>query len=479
MPDLRTQLRTYVEATIERIDSDDIAAAVSGAPLVEHRTTWPTRPPLVAALSAIAVLVFIGGTAWLVGDRATPTADPSPVAVTGPVAVTTPEFPPPAEAETPVTAPTPAAPLLNWMRVPDQEAFADAAILAVTAGGPGFVAVGVAAEEPPRVDDRDFHFDAAVWVSTDGVTWDRIDDPSFTGRADVCGSLDGYQSMVDVAAGPLGIIAVGRDGCNSAVWISQDGRTWTEVIDDEWRSNPVAVQGIAAGGPGWVAVGSDVNVDGVVWVSTDGMDWTAVQDDDLLATGVGRVEIYGVTAGGPGLVAVGKIGFEDAGARSAIWVSTDGLDWERLPDGTIGGKGLFRIEHDPKSGRLIAFSRPGAGEPGYVSWTSSDGINWIPSASLSPSAGSGVAWNGDRLVAGGGGRERGIFLWASTDGGTTWAEIGRDDPAFGISHLVRDVVSVGSRVVVVGYEPGVLSKAGWGEANGSTGAVWVGEWVEG
>lgn len=458
---------------LDHVDPEEFEVALAE---IEHRWEFGHEPPriptarhtgwlqpaFVAAGAGLLVILAISAPILLLRGGGQPAADTSlpPVTTTLPITTTAP-------APTTLPPPIPAAPLLSWERVEDQEAFADAAILAVTSGGPGLVAVGEADEE---ARPGEYRGDVAVWVSADGTAWERVDDPSFTGEPDSgCTTLGLYQGVWRVASGPLGIVATGRDACNGAVWVSDDGRAWTEVIDHDWRKNPIAVAGgITAGGPGWVAVGGDGHRNGAIWVSEDGLDWTAVQDDDLLASAGSHVYLSDIAAGGPGLVAVGSTGFWEAGTeRSAIWVSTDGFDWERLPDDTIDHGELIRIVRDETGKRLMVISRPTSTVPDWMLWTSSDGINWSPSSSPG-SLIDGVSWNDDRIVAAG---------LVSTDGGATWTDVSHDLPGLDGHSIMGDVAGFGDQIVVVGYQPGILSRAGWGEAAGSTAAIWIGEWA--
>jgi hypothetical protein len=425
---------------------------------------WYRRPAATVALAALGVCAVIIPIALLAGRAGDVAIEPSTT-----IPLTTTAAPPVTMAAPPTTMPVPtvAAPLLTWVRVEDQEIFADAAILAVTRGGPGLIAVGETAETGSYDDSVG---DVAVWVSADGMAWEPIHDPSFAGQPDSTCAPRGvnYQGVRDVASGPLGIVATGTDGCHAAVWISDDGRTWTEVIDDDWFENPGMIWSVTAGGPGWVVVGGDGHGNGVVWVSEDGVDWTTIQDDDLVAATGSRVDLWDVTVGGPGLVAVGSTGFRRSGSQqSAIWVSTDGFDWEKLPDDTIDHGALFWIDRDETSDRLIVLSRVTMTAPDWMTWTSTDGINWNLTGVLGESTAGGVAWSGDRLVAAG---------MVSTDGGATWIDISRDLPGFD-GHFMSDVTGFGDQIIMVGYQPGVLSRAGLAEAPGSMATIWIGEWA--
>jgi hypothetical protein len=427
---------------------------------------WYRRPAATVALAALGVCAVIIPIALLAGRAGDVAIEPSTT-----IPLTTTAAPPVTMAAPPTTMPVPTvvAPLLTWVRVEDQEMFAGAAIKAVTRGGPGLIAVGEA-----DVGDQpdEYRGDVAVWVSVDGMAWDRIHDPSFAGQPDSTCSpfedmIDIDQEVVDVASGPLGTVVTGWDACHGAVWISDDGRTWTEVIDDDWLGNSLAVRSVTAGGPGWVAVGGDGHGNGVVWVSEDGVDWTAVHDEDFQAPTESRVDLLDVTTGGPGLVAVGSTGFwRTESEQAAIWVSADGFEWEKLPDDTIDHGGLFPIVRDETSDRLMVFSHLTSTAPDWMTWMSTDGINWSPAGSPEEQIES-VAWNGDRLVAAG---------RVSTDGGATWRDTRRDLPEFG-SYALSDIIGFGDQIIMVGYQPGVLSRAGAGAAAGSTAAIWIGEWA--
>jgi hypothetical protein len=175
----------------------------------------------------------------------------------------------------------------TWTQLPDRMS-----IDSMVVGGPGLVAVG----------GRD------VWTSPDGYTWTRVPhDPSAFGKG----------TMVDVAAGMSGLVAVGfqRDErylMYAAVWTSPDGFSWTRVPHDEatFAGFHWDMTSVAAVGDGFVAVGSWAEPN--VWTSTDGVTWTRVPDDDTV---FGEESIHKVITGGPGIVALDSIGPQ-------MWVAT-------------------------------------------------------------------------------------------------------------------------------------------------------------
>ncbi len=239
----------------------------------------------------------------------------------------------------------------------------------VTAGGPGLVAVGW--------DFSGGNEDAAVWTSPDGISWSRVpDDGAVFGG-------EGYQLMNGVTAGGPGLVAVGTDrsGIDAAVWTSPDGISWSRVPDDGSVLSGDGVQwmwSVTAGGPGLVAVGTDWSgTDAAVWISPDGLSWTRVPDDDAVFGGDGGQWMGGVAAGGPGLVAVGW-DFSGGDRDAAVWTSPDGISWSRVPDekAVFGGEGDQEMVSVTVGGPgLVAVGWDGGNDVAAV-WTSPDGISW-------------------------------------------------------------------------------------------------------
>jgi hypothetical protein len=236
-----------------------------------------------------------------------------------------------------------------WSRVPHDEAVfggpGDQWMLWVTSGGPGLVAVGQA-----QSDDGDRV--AAVWTSTDGRVWSRVPHDE---------TVFGDATMWSVTAGGPGLVAVGDGDWAAAVWTSSDGRVWSRVSHDEKVFGGQGMLSVTVGGPGLVAVGHGLGA--AVWTSTDGRVWSRVPHDESVFGGPDIQEMRSVTAGGPGLVAVGGAWSEAVGWVAAVWTSTDGRVWSRVPhdravfdDGmwmqsvTAGGPGLVAVGWQHGSG---------------------------------------------------------------------------------------------------------------------------------
>jgi len=238
---------------------------------------------------------------------------------------------------------------LDWTRLDDTADFVAPGgrdILAVATDGQTLVAVGVdcAGEDWDTAD-----CDAAVWTSPDGYTWARVphDENVFGGPhdQDMFAVTAGGPGFVAVGLDHVW----GDDAAAMAVWVSPDGHDWTRVPHDDAvfgdASLLTAAQDVVTGGPGLVAVGHETAAlgglgkhEGVVWASADGFTWTRVEDQPGFS-GNGDQGIHTVAAFGSGLVAAGwDTSTPDPDA--VLWGSADGYDWTRLTlDATALGRG--------------------------------------------------------------------------------------------------------------------------------------------
>jgi hypothetical protein len=233
----------------------------------------------------------------------------------------------------------------------------------MAAGGLGFVVVG------PR-DDRRGQQMAGVWRSTDGAAWAYPpQDTPLTGRA---GEI---ATPITVALGRPGILVLGtsvpladplprvEDG---AVWLSSDGRRWERVEAGAAFAGPGTQQPTAVTwtGASFVAVGASSSRPGgrltpAAWVSPDGRSWRAAPAGAFaLPDGGpdGDARLTSVAAANGCLVAGGLIG-----TAPRLWTSADGLAWTPLapPPGTsaldVHGKVVIAARADQL---LVAFSQP-------------------------------------------------------------------------------------------------------------------------
>jgi hypothetical protein len=200
----------------------------------------------------------------------------------------------------------------EWERVDSPAYVADTytAILRVAVGPDGLlIASGLYGNDWVR------------YVSSDGLTWELLAPGGFTG--DVYGTDSGF----------IGFSEVPRDGgvgSDAGVWLSTDGREWMRVEDDaslateedDWT---VSIVNVAEGGPGIVAIGHSGLSGGIgtelpgvdrmaVWLSADGTDWERLPDlEDTWAATISKdPETERLVVSG-----------------TDMWTSMDGYDWTK------------------------------------------------------------------------------------------------------------------------------------------------------
>ena len=188
----------------------------------------------------------------------------------------------------------------------------------VVAGGPGLIAVGdtnLAGEG----------WNAEIWVSTDGDVWDRLEEPG----AGLSGAGDQLLNVVE--AGPDDLVAAGFDsagdmGRDAAVWTSSDGLTWTQVGDRGVLGGPndQEIHGLARVGTGWVAGGwthpEPGDKDAAIWASEDGVTWVPREDAGAGLGGPGAQQVETVAASGSVVIAIGAESGLDAGTDGMVWI---------------------------------------------------------------------------------------------------------------------------------------------------------------
>ena len=378
----------------------------------------------------------------------------------------------------------------------------------VAVGGPGLVAAGAA--------DGSYYTDAAVWTSTDGDTWVRVgDDPAVFGDESSANGIEGNQVIIDLTTGSLGVVAVGADGkpgdYDAAVWVSADGLVWERLPHDDevfGGEGDQVMLSVVQTKDTVVAVGESAG-HAAGWVSNDGKEWTRALIDGRPDGGPEPSAMIDVALGGPGLVAVGSsVSSTDFEQHPAVWLSADGTTWSRLPDDTSGASSGVEIgESTIHRMTLVA-----AGDSGLVAigpnlagpvvWISSDGFEWhmldaefFDAPTATHAVVSDVVWDGDLLVAVG--EFEGnqywpelVALWVSVDGGATW-QVGSEQEAApggaGVSYTALPIppptphlTRFGSSLVVVGNDSIPTDQIINGYVQyARTAAVWVASLTDG
>jgi len=178
----------------------------------------------------------------------------------------------------------------------------NAAARDVTAIGNGFVAAG--REALSRFEREP---DPAVWRSRNGKGWDSLESP-YSARPH-------NQGIMSIVAWRNGFLAGGFDSgagtFDAAIWRSLDGVTWDRIPDDEsvfgGPENQV-ILAIAEESGLLIAAGVDGIKDGEdasVWLSLDGEEWRRLRPDEAVFGGDGRQTIRGVVVRGREIIAVG------------------------------------------------------------------------------------------------------------------------------------------------------------------------------
>ena len=183
-------------------------------------------------------------------------------------------------------------------------------------------------------------FQADVWRSADGERWDLVTaTAAFQGRTEHRLAVHGDRLWL--VAGQMATPGAHNGVRQSDVWVSDDGERWTEVTSDagfEERSNFGLV---SYGGSLWVIGGDNLKpIDffgfpvttavglNDVWVSGNGRDWTEV---DQTAGFQARINFKRVVHTGGYFWLMGGSDFV-LGEFADVWRSADAANWQRVTD---------------------------------------------------------------------------------------------------------------------------------------------------
>ncbi len=306
-------------------------------------------------------------------------------------------------------------------------------------GPAGYVSI-----DPHPLDDVGSPLQSTMFFSADGFNWEETTTIT-TAR------------LSGVTPGGPGFVAVGSrrisgDLLGPAVWVSTDGRSWTEVTGVPAPSSAATapllatadlipfigswMTDVAFDGDLLVAVGEVVGSPGAVWTSLDGTIWSLVAGTPF---GEDNTRPEWIAAGAPGWMVVTREHIEgDAPGPMFTWWSSDGSTWTRAEDdGSFGaGTGFGPFVHG-LLGFGDGFVMVGMHDLDPVAWVSADGRSWSAPYTLPtrPETGSSfvhdAATDGELIVVVGddvifdpglGPATSDASIWVSATG-TEWAQV--------------------------------------------------------
>jgi len=290
---------------------------------------------------------------------------------------------------------------LHWTQVTKPQAFAhtqaNSGRFNVFGWSRGYIAFyeGYPADTPSNTSE------IYAFSSTDGVHWQSAQVLKFGAPIYISGVVEGPAGLLTVGTYVPGVCGGAPDV--AAVWRSTDGMTWRQVAVFS-----VDAAGIDGGSAGYIATGNlsrDVNE---AWLSSDGANWKHVDLTASVFKGVQAIESGTAFAGGYVIAgaALGNAagcGGGSASVTGALWSSADGTTWSRDSlSGTTSGDevdmSVCRIsDHALLASESSTNSSTNATVNSY--WISTDGRTWrsasLPSTA-SPYPAMSVLTNGQR-----------------------------------------------------------------------------------
>ncbi len=217
-------------------------------------------------------------------------------------------------------------------------------------------------------------WNGAIWTSRDAETWMAVTSVPAIGADDA----KGLSRVLALAGG--GYLALGgwgarySEGYGSVVWASADGTAWRQLA---------AVSGafqldVAEGGPGIMAIGSHSGLDylngAMAWTSNDEVTWT----ESTAVTAPPESAMLDLVRFGDGWIAVGLAGHDPS--QGLAWSSADGLAWDLLPTApALAGAGISRavvVDGQLLAGGSIQVDYANGNLRRPAAWTSADGSSW-------------------------------------------------------------------------------------------------------
>jgi hypothetical protein len=239
----------------------------------------------------------------------------------------------------------------------------------------------------------------------------------------------GDQVVSGIAAGPPGFVAVGEDERSpsseddeAAVWTSPSGEQWIRIGSDASFVDSAMTDVV------WfpaeqlfVAVGHHVS-EGAVWASPDGEAWERVALFEFAGPG-GGIEVDAISVSDAGLIAVGKEWLSEGTSIPAVWFSTDARGWDRTGDLSQFGDKAAMVDVVQQGSRVFAVGYVDHTKPAM--WVSTDLTDWqlisLESQISGDVAFTSIASDQTALVVSGASDAENVDarVWTSADG-RTW-----------------------------------------------------------
>jgi hypothetical protein len=326
----------------------------------------------------------------------------------------------------------------------------------------GLMAVGAAPLPPSEASEIGGETGAFASLSdNNGATWPRepispatLGGPGTTGGEDE--TADGGTTS-DPLTGPFTATAAGRLGNSQYVvgeagqqavgWYSPDGTTWEapQPLDTSPQLSTERPLGTCWGGASAVVVGTAASTGPgsvpAAWASTDGSSWTSATFSASTAPPAGSsTTLYGCLSTGNGFIAYGGSTGKGTVDQPTLWGSSNGTTWRQLPATFtgLGGSSATGPEVAPLDGIAL----------GTTTWLGLSGDDDLPSQTWPAPVGGSA---GAQLTPAG--------LWASSNAGSSWQQLGTSGPAFDATIYVQadEAGYIGQDPVVAGTVDGRLA----------------------
>lgn len=149
------------------------------------------------------------------------------------------------------------------------------------------------------------------------------------------------------------------------------GLGWRAVEDPDlaFDASWSLLEAVIPGGPGAITTAFGIG-DPVILTTADGLDWLPAT-----VAGAGDCGVQALAAGGPGYVAVGICGSGVDTYRAAAWTSVDGMTWIQVPDSPAFEDAQMAWVVDLGEEMLAVGVTMGDPQES-IAWTSPDGMAW-------------------------------------------------------------------------------------------------------